>query len=290
MINITPESVKHLREQTGAGMMMCKQALLETNGNFDEAVTWLRKKGCDAAHKRSGRVASEGIAALIVDHHNAAIIEINCETDFVARNDKFQSLVDNLRKMSINFDEVADLKKAKYLSSDETVEDALLAAASTAGENINVRRLERFSVHRGIIGSYVHNALMHDGGKIAVLVVLESDLPVPLLQPLAKQLAMHVAAAKPSFLRIEDVDEESLRQEREIFNVQAMATGKPAEVIAKVVEGKVQRYYQDVVLLEQAFIIDNKIKIKDLIKSFETQHGQKVILQDFARYEVGEGI
>lgn len=290
MINITTDLVKQLREQTGAGMMLCKQALIETGGNFDEAISWLRKKGCSAVQQRAGKIATEGIAAIIIDNHNAAITEINCETDFVARNDKFQHFVDKIRKMALNFDSVEELKRATYPEDQKTVEEVLLALAATSGENIGIRRIERFSVHRGVIGSYVHNTLMTDGGKIAVLVIVESELPINILQPLAKQLAMHIAAAKPEFLVIDDIDEPLLIREREIFMEQAKVTGKPENVLAKVVEGKMQKYYQDFVLMEQMFIIDNKTKIKDLLKKFEEEHKGKLFLKDFARYEVGEGI
>lgn len=290
MTNITTELVKTLREQTGAGMMLCKQALVETNGNFDEAVAWLRKKGCSAAQQRAGKVASEGVAVVIVDRHNAAIAEINCETDFVARNDKFQSFADEIRKLALEFDSVEELKKAKYPNEQKTVEEVMTTLAATSGENICIRRLERFSTHRGTFGVYVHNVVMQNGGKIAVVVVLDSELPEQVLQPLAKQLAMHVAAAKPEFLTIDDVDEQLLTREREIFTEQAKVTGKPENVLAKVVEGKIQKYYQDVVLMEQIFIMDNKTKIKNLLKKFETDNQGKVFLKDFARYEVGEGI
>ena len=290
MQNITADLIKQLREKTGAGMMDCKKALVETHGNFDEAIDWLRKKGHASAAGKSGRITTEGIAAILIDEFNASIVELNCETDFVARNDKFQNLVNDIRKIALQFDSPEEVKRAKYPGGDKTVEEEVLSMVSTLGENLTLRRTERFHIHRGVIGGYIHNPLMDNGGKIAVLVMLESELPAEKLQPLAKQIAMHVAAAKPEFLIPEDIDDELLRREEEIFREQAKVTGKPANVIEKMVEGKIQKYYQEVVLLNQTFVMDNKITITDLIKNFEKEHGGKVALKDFARYQVGEGI
>ena len=290
MKNITADLIKKLREKTGAGMMDCKKALVETHGKFDEAVAYLRKKGQASASNKSGRMTAEGVAAILIDGFSAAIVEVNSETDFVARNDKFHTLVDGIRKMALKFDSVEELKKAKYLDNDKTVEEEILSMVSILGENIMLRRTERFHIHRGVIGGYIHNALMDNGGKIAVLVLLESELSPQKLQPLAKQLSMHIAAAKPEFLTIEDVDEDLLRREEEIFKEQAKVTGKPDNVIEKMVAGKIQKYYQEVVLFEQAFVMDTKVKIIDVVKNFEKEHGEKIELKDFARYEVGEGI
>ncbi|NRA73185.1 MAG: elongation factor Ts [Rickettsiales bacterium] len=290
MKHIDAKLIKQLRDKTGAGMMDCKKALVETEGDFNEAIAYLRKKGQASASGKTGRMAAEGIAAILIDDFNAAIIEVNSETDFVARNEKFHSLVDGIRKMALKFNSVEELKKAHYLDGNKTVEEEILSAISVMGENITLRRIERFHVHRGVIGGYIHNSLMDNGGKIAVLVVLESDLAQSVLQPFAKQLAMHVAAAKPEFLVTEDIDEELLRREEEIFREQAKVTGKPDNVIDKMVAGKMQKYYQEVVLLQQGFIIDPKTKIIDVIKDFEKEHGGKVELKDFARYQVGEGL
>ena len=290
MKKITADLIKQLRSKTGAGMMDCKKALVETQGNFDEAIDWLRKKGHASAAGKASRVTAEGIAAILIDGFSASIVELNCETDFVARNDKFQALVNEIRKLALQFDSPEEVKKAKYPNSDRTVEEEILSMVSTLGENLTLRRTERFHIHRGVIGGYIHNSLMENGGKIAVLVMLESELPVEKLQPLAKQIAMHVAAAKPEFLTPEDVDDELLRREEEIFREQAKVTGKPDNVIEKMVAGKIQKYYQEVVLLRQSFVMDNKITITDLLKNFEEEHGNKVDLKDFARYQVGEGI
>ena len=289
MKHIDAGLIKQLREKTGAGMMDCKKALMESGGDFDEAIAYLRKKGQASASGKAGRMTAEGIAAILIDGFDAAIVEINSETDFVARNEKFHSLVDGIRKTALKFNSVEELKKAKYLDSDKTIEEEILSAISLIGENITLRRTDRFHVHRGVIGGYIHNSLMDNGGKIAVLVALESDLPKDILQSFAKQLAMHVAAAKPEFLTVDDIDEELLRREEEIFREQAKVTGKPDNVIDKMIVGKMQKYYQEVVLLNQGFIMDSKVKIVDVIKNFEKEHGGKVELKDFARYQVGEG-
>jgi elongation factor Ts len=288
MTNITADLIKRLREKTGVGMMDCKTALVEVNGDFDEAIAWLRKKGHASASKKAGRATSEGLSAVIIDGYKAAIVEVNCETDFVARNEKFQSLVDGIRKSALQCDSLEELKKAKYLNSDKTIEEEILSSVSTLGENITLGRTARFSVNKGCVAAYVHNSLMDNGGKISVLVSFESELPEAKLQPLAKQIAMHIAAAKPEFLKIEDVDPALVEKEKEIFIDQAKATGKPDDVIAKMMVGKIQKYYQDVVLLEQAFIMDNKLKISDVIKNFEKENNGKVELKAFARYEVGQ--
>jgi len=290
MKNITADLIKQLREKTGSGMMDCKKALVETKGDFNEAIAWLRKKGHASASNKAGRITAEGIAAILIDDFNAAIVEINSETDFVARNDKFQKMVQEIRKLALNFDCVEKLKESQYPNTGKTVAEEMLAMVSILGENITLRRAERFHVHRGVMGGYIHNSLMDNGGKIAVLVALESELPTKDLLPLAKQLAMHVAAAKPEFLKIEDVDDALLRREEEIFTEQAKVTGKPDNVIEKMVAGKIKKYYQEVVLLEQPFVMDNKIKIIDVLKNFEKEHSGKVDLKGFAKYQVGEGV
>ena len=290
MKHITAALIKELREKTGAGMMDCKKALVETHGKFNEAVAYLRKKGQASASSKSGRMTAEGIAAILIDDFSATIVEINSETDFVTRNDKFHALIDGIRKTALKFDSVEELKKARYLDSDKTVGEEILSMISVLGENIILRRTERFHIHRGVIGGYIHNALMDNGGKIAALVLLESELPLQKLQPLAKQLAMHVAATKPEFLTIEDMDDDLLCKEEEIFREQVKVTGEQDNVIEEMVADKIQKYYQEVVLFEQAFIMDTGIKIIDVMKNFEQKHGEKVELKNFVRYQVGEGI
>jgi elongation factor Ts len=288
MTNITADLIKKLREKTGVGMMDCKKALVEVVGDFDEAIAWLRKKGHASASKKAGRATAEGLSAIVIDGSNAAIVEVNCETDFVARNEKFQELVDGIRKLALQCDSVEELKKAKYSNSDKTVDEEILSSVTTLGENITLGRTARFSINKGCIAGYVHNALMDNGGKISVLVMLESELPEEKLQSLAKQIAMHIAAAKPEFLKIEDVNPTLVEKEKEIFVEQAKATGKPDNVIEKMIVGKIQKYYQEIVLQEQAFIMDNKLKITDVIKNFEKENDGKVELKSFARYEVGQ--
>jgi len=281
--------IKDLRERTGAGMMDCKKALDENGGNVDQAIDWLRKKGLASAAKKSGRIAAEGLVAVAVSGTSAAVVELNSETDFVARNDQFQALVEEVAKVALNVSDVEALKTQKT-TNGKTVNEAVTEAIATIGENMNLRRCAKLSVKEGIVASYVHSAVKAGLGKIGVLVALESTGKKEALEALGKQIAMHIAAAKPEALNREQVDSSSLERERNVLREQALASGKPAEVVEKMIEGRIRKYYEEVVLLEQLFVIDGKTKISDVIKAAEKDAGAAITLTAFERYALGEGI
>ena len=291
MSEITAQLVKELREKSGAGMMDCKKALIECKGNFEEAVDWLRKKGLSAAAKKSGREAAEGLIGVIVDGNKSSIIELNAETDFVARNDKFQSLTQNVVKIAIaGAHDLESLKNAAYPNSSMNVQDAINDHIATIGENMNLRRVGHLHVDNGVIASYIHNSISEGLGKIGVLVALESTGDKQKLLDLGKRIAMHIAAARPESLDVSSVDPEALEREKQIFIDQARASGKPDSIIDKMVEGRVKKYYQETVLLEQVFVMDNKTPINEVIANAAKEIGAPIILKGFLRYELGEGI
>ncbi|MDX2027420.1 MAG: translation elongation factor Ts [Alphaproteobacteria bacterium] len=290
MAEITANMVKDLREKTGAGMMDCKKALAETNGDMEAAVDWLRKKGLSAAAKKSGRVAAEGLVAVAAGGTKAAVVEVNAETDFVARNDAFQAFALQAAKIALETGADAEALKGKPYPGSATVQDALTNLVATIGENMNLRRAVQLSVPQGTIATYMHNALAPNLGKIGVLVALESAADAGKLQELGKQIAMHVAAAKPEALTIADVDAKALQRERDILSEQAKASGKPPEVIAKMVEGRIRKYYEDVVLLEQVYVVDGETRIAQVIENASKTLGAPVKLAGFVRYQLGEGI
>ncbi len=286
---ITASLVKELREKTGAGMMDCKKALTETAGDFEAAVDWLRTKGLAAAAKKAGRVAADGLVAVSLSDKSGAIIELNSETDFVARNDQFQALAASSAKIALEADDIEDLK-SKKTATGKTLGEDVVEAIATIGENINLRRMSKVSVTQGVVVSYVHNQVVDGMGKICTLIALESDGDQEKLTALGKQLAMHACAARPASLNIADLDPALVQRERDIFSEQARESGKPENIIEKMVEGRVRKFYQEAVLLEQAFVMDGKTKIADVIAEFAKENGCKVDLVDFARVELGEGI
>lgn len=286
---ITASLVKDLREKTGAGMMDCKKALTETNGNFEDAIDWLRKKGLSAAAKKSGRVAAEGLTAVFVDGLVGAAIEVNSETDFVARNEQFQSMVFGISKLAINAADIDSLKAAK-MPSGRNVEEEIVENIATIGENLSLRRVEVVKVNDGIIASYIHNAVADGLGKIAVLVALESNGDKNKLSVLGKQIAMHIAAARPQSLNVESLDQSLIARERDIFFEQSRASGKPDNIIEKMVDGRIRKFYEEAVLLEQVFVIDGKTKIKDVIEAAAKEMNVSIVLKSFVRFELGEGI
>lgn len=286
---ITAGLVKDLREKTGVGMMDCKKALLETNGDFEAAVDWLRKKGLSTAAKKADRVAAEGLVAAIVAGNTAAVVEVNSETDFVARNDKFQSLVSDIVKLAVKHTDVEGLKSDK-MASGRTVEEEVIENIATIGENLHLRRMSTIQITDGIIASYVHNSVVDGLGKIAVLVALESSADKAKLATLAKQIAMHVAAAKPQSLDIVNIDPALVAREREIFFEQSRASGKPDNIIEKMVDGRIRKFYEESVLLEQVFVMDGKTKISDVIANNAKELGAPITLKSFVRFELGEGI
>jgi elongation factor Ts len=290
MAEITAALVKELRESTGAGMMDCKKALNETAGNIEEAVDWLRKKGLAAAAKKAGRVAAEGLVAIATNGLHGAVVEVNAETDFVARNDQFQGFVASVATLALaKGDDVAVLKAAA-LPSGQSLEEELTALIATVGENMNFRRALRLSVKDGVVAGYMHGATAPGLGKIGCLVALESTGDKAKLLEIGKQIAMHVAAANPLFLNIDSVDGAALERERAVLTEQAAASGKPAEVIEKMVVGRIRKYYEEVVLVEQLFVIDGETKISKVLENAAKAVGAPVALTGFARFALGEGI
>jgi elongation factor Ts len=281
--------VKELREKTGAGMMDCKKALGETSGDLEQAVDWLRKKGLAAAAKKAGRVAAEGLVGVAAEGKSGAAVEINSETDFVARNEQFQGFVGAVAKLALQHDDVEALKTAK-LPSGQTVADDLTRMVATIGENMSVRRMARLTVGNGIVATYVHNQVAPGMGKIGVLVALESTADQGKLQALGRQIAMHVAAAHPQFLDVGAVDAKALDRERDVLREQARASGKPDNIIEKMLEGRLRKFYEEVVLLEQTYVIDGESKVKDVVAKAGKELGAPVALTGFVRYQLGEGI
>lgn len=291
MAEITAALVKDLREKSGAGMMDCKKALTEANGDVEAAIDWLRKKGLAAAAKKAGRVAAEGLVGVAANGLSGAAVELNAETDFVARNDAFQAAVATVTKLALDTDGTLDsLKAAAYPGTGRTVADELPNLVATIGENMNLRRVAKLSVTDGVVSSYVHSALVPGLGKIGVLVALESTGDKAALADLGKQIAMHVAAARPEALDIADVSTANLDRERAVLVEQARASGKPENIIEKMVEGRVRKYYEEVVLLEQLYVIDGETKIRKVVENAAKAVGAPVALTGFVRFQLGEGI
>lgn len=288
---ISASQVKELREKTGAGMMDCKKALTETDGDMDGAVDWLRKKGLAAAAKKAGRVAADGLVAVATDGPKGAVVEVNAETDFVARNEDFQGFVSEVAKIALSVDGDGEkVMKADYPGTGRTVEDELTQKIATIGENMSFRRAEALSVSDGVVSAYIHNATAPNMGKIGVLVALESTGDTEKLSTFGKQLAMHVAAARPEALDRDSVDASALDRERDVLVEQARASGKPEEIIEKMVEGRLRKYYEEVCLLEQVFVVDGETKVSKAVENAAADVGAPVKLAGFKRFELGEGI
>lgn len=282
--------IKKLREATGCGIADCNKALAENGDDFEKSVDWLRKKGLSSAGKKSGRVTSEGVVAVAIDGNKAAVVEVNSETDFVARNQKFQDFSSTISKMAIGYgDDVEKLKASAFVGASHSVDEEIKNQIGVIGENINLRRISNLSVQNGLIVSYVHNAIAANMGKIAVLVAFESAAAKDKIEDLGKQIAMHIAAAKPDALTIESVDASKLARETEILKDQARASGKPESIIDKMIEGRIRKYYEEVVLLEQLFVMDDKMKIKDLVAKFSKENSETKI-SGFKLFILGDGI
>jgi elongation factor Ts len=291
MAPVTAALVKQLRDQTGAGMMDCKAALTETDGDFEAAVDWLRKKGLAAAAKKAGRVASQGLVGVEVSGRRGAMVEVNSETDFVARNQEFQALVRAITRLALETGGDRDrLMRAKVPATGRSVADEITQAVAVIGENINLRRSAVLEVDQGVVGSYVHGALAPGLGTIGVLVGLHSAGEPERLAALGKQLAMHVAAAKPQAVSIDRLDPATLERERAIYADQARASGKPDAIIDKIVEGRVRKFYEEAVLLEQPFVIDPDLKVKDAIDRVAEEIGSSIAVTELARFALGEGV
>ena len=291
MAEISASMVKELRDKTGAGMMDCKKALAESEGDVEVAVDWLRKKGLSQAAKKAGRTAAEGLVAVATEGSRGAVVEVNAETDFVSRNEGFQSFVGTVAQIALEKGGEQDaILGADFPGAGRTVEDELTHNIATVGENMSFRRATVLSVDQGIVAAYVHNQLAPNLGKIGVLVALESAGDAEKLAALGKQIAMHVAAANPQYRAIDDVDQTALQREREVLTDQAKASGKPDNIIEKMVEGRLRKFYEEVVLTEQIFAIDGETKVSTVLENAESDVGAPVKLADFACFRLGEGI
>ena len=290
-MTLSASMVKELREKSGAGMMDCKKALVETNGVMEDAIDWLRKQGLSAVAKKSSRVAAEGLIGISVNGLQGAIVEINSETDFVARNELFQNFVKNCSNLVLSHkSDINTLKKLSFPGTDRSVDQELNNNIATIGENMNIRRVEYLEVSKGILVSYIHNKITEDLGKLGVIVAIESQANEYQLSNVGKQIAMHIAATSPKSLNIDDLDNDLVEREREVLIDQAISSGKPKEIAEKMVQGRLQKFFQEVVLNEQISVIDGETKIKDIIKKLSNDLGTEVRIKDFKILKLGEGI
>jgi elongation factor Ts len=289
MANITASMVKDLRDKTGAGMMDCKAALADTNGDMESAIDWLRKKGISKAAKKAGRAAAEGLVGVAVGKGAGALVEVNAETDFVARNDEFKGFVKAAAELALQ--EGGDLQKllaAKHGASN--IQQTLTELVAKIGENMSVRRTVALTVNPGVVGAYVHNASSPELGKIGVLVALKSTADEVKLAALAKQLAMHIAAASPLAITPEHLSKDVVERERSVQWELAKQSGKPDAVIEKMMEGRMRKFYEDTVLLSQTFVIDGETQIGKVLEKAAKDYGAPIAVEGFVRFQVGEGI
>jgi elongation factor Ts len=289
-MTITATMVKDLREKTGAGMMDCKAALTETNGDVEAAIDWLRAKGLSKAAKKAGRVAAEGLIGVAASGKRAVLVEVNSETDFVARNPDFQALVSGIAQAALTTDGSVPAILTAKMPSGQAVEDAIKSAVATIGENMTLRRAALLTVDKGAVASYIHGAVAPGLGKIGVIVGLESPGDQEKLAQLGKQVAMHVAAASPIAVRSSDISPDVIQRERAIFTEQAKESGKPPAVIEKMVEGRLRKFYEEVVLLSQAFVVDSENTVEKALKAAEPSVGGPINITAFVCFRVGEGV
>ncbi len=288
---ITAQLVKELREKTGAGMMDCKRALEETDGDVEAASDWLRKKGLAAAAKKAGRATAEGLVGVTVEGSTGALVEVNSETDFVARNEAFQEMVKAITVAAPAAKGDVEALKQVELATGRTVADEIANAIGIIGENMSLRRTAVLAVEHGAVGGYVHAQTAPGLGKIGVLVALESTAADRAkLGELARQIAMHVAAANPSSVTVAELDPALIEREKAILADQALASGKPAAIVDKMVEGRLRKYYEEVVLLEQVYVIDTDKKVKDVVEAAGKDLGAPVTVTGFVKFVLGEGI
>ena len=292
MTTITAAMVKELREISGAGMMDCKNALTENDGNMEAAVDWLRAKGITKAEKKSGRTAAEGLIGIASASHKAVVVEVNCETDFAARNDTFQDIVRNVANVALATDGSSEaVANAAYPGSGKPVADTIKDAVGTIGENMSFRRSAMLSVTDGVVATYVHNAVVNDVlGKMGVLVAIETIGGHDVARKFARQVAMHVAATNPLALTADEVDPAAVERERAIFTEQARESGKPDAIIEKMVEGRIRKFYEEVVLLKQAFVLNPDLTVEAALKDAEKVIGAPAKITGFVRFALGEGI
>ena len=291
MAEITAALVKELRDKTGAGMMDCKKALGEAGGDMEAAVDWLRTKGLAAAAKKAGRVAAEGLVGVATRGPAGAVVEVNSETDFVARNELFQAFVRTVAGLAVGGNgDVEALKAMPYPGTGRTVADELTELVARIGENLVLRRSERLSVGNGVVASYMHNSLAPGLGKIGVLVALESEAASDALAALGRQLAMHVAAANPQYLDIASISAAALDRERAVLHEQASDSGKSEDIVNRMVEGRLRKFYEDTVLLEQVFVIDGETRVSKVVEAAAKEAGKPIKVTGFVRMQLGEGI
>ncbi|HKV15241.1 MAG TPA: translation elongation factor Ts [Reyranella sp.] len=291
MAEITASLVKELREKTGAGMMDCKKALNEVQGDLEKAVDWLRTKGLSAASKKAGRIAAEGLVGVAADGTRGAVIEVNAETDFVGRNQQFQKFVSAVGRIALEQGgDIAKVAASPFPGTGRDVQAELTNLIATIGENMTLRRAASLAVSDGVVAAYTHNTVAPDLGKIGVLVAVESSGDKGKLAPLAKQLAMHVAATNPQSLTVADLDNAVVERERAVLAEKAGQSGKAADIVAKMVEGGLRKFHQEVVLLEQAFVMDGKTKVSKVVDDAAKQVGAPVRIAGFLRFALGEGI
>jgi len=290
-MSISAAQVKELRDLTGAGMMDCKAALAETNGDMEAAVDWLRKKGISKADKKAGRTAAEGLIGVEPGLREAAIVEVNSETDFVARNAAFQEIVANVAKVALAFGGKTEaVAAAKYPGSGKSVTDTIKDAVGTIGENLGFRRSAKLAVEHGAVATYVHNAVADNLGKLGVLVAIETTGDAHAAAAFARQVAMHVAATNPLALDTEELDPAAVEREKAIFSDQARQSGKPEAIIEKMVEGRLRKFYEEVVLLKQAFVLNPDVTVEKALKDAEKEIGAPARIAAYLRFALGEGI
>ena len=291
MAAITASAVKELREKTGAGMMDCKKALAETDGDMEGAMDWLRTKGLATAAKKSGRVAADGLVGMAAEGTQGALVEVNSETDFVARNETFQNFVETVANLALKGDgDVEALKAADFPGTGRDVAGELVELVSTIGENMTIRRSVKLSVGKGVVSGYMHTPAKPGMGKIGVLVALESEADQGALEALGKQLAMHIAATAPAALTTEELDPALVERERTVLIEQARESGKPDNIIEKMIEGRMRKFYEEVVLLKQTFVINPDLTVEKAIAEAAKDAGSAIALTAYARFALGEGI
>ncbi|MCO6390377.1 elongation factor Ts [Aliihoeflea aestuarii] len=290
-MSISAALVKQLRDMTGAGMMDCKTALAETNGDLEAAVDWLRAKGIAKADKKAGRTAAEGLIGVAADATSAVVVEVNSETDFVARNDAFQEIVRKVAEVALTTDGSTDaVGAATYPGGEKSVTDTIKDAIGTIGENMNLRRSTRLSVSSGAVASYVHNSVADNLGKLGVLVAIETTGNADAARAFARQVAMHVAATNPLALTADEVDPSAVEREKAVFSEQARQSGKPENIIEKMVEGRMRKFYEEVVLLKQGFVMNPDVTVEKALADAEKEIGAPAKLTGFVRFALGEGI
>ena len=292
MSEVTASLVKELRDKTGAGMMDCKNALVESNANIEEAIDWLRKKGISGAEKKSARVAADGVITVSVNNEAASLVEINSETDFVSRNPDFQNFAKNISDIALLYgNSIEELKKAKYTNSEKSVEDTLTDLIGLIGENIVLRRTHLLKkTENSVFSSYIHGQISDGLGKIGVIISIESNGEKDKISEFGKQLAMHIAASKPIAISSNDVDPSVIERERSILIEQAKDSGKPDNIIEKMVEGRISKFFSEITLLDQTWVIDGESKVSKILNDLEKKLSCNILIKDFKYFILGEGI